>query len=156
MVVGALFSIGVATASGVVAYALSAREPQFAEVLTVQPIKEVIKTPRNVCKDVAVTYPHLVKDQDRIAEAAVNTEVGGVERSASRKNQERPPLKDFFTVTETRCSTIIDISEKVVAYEIKYLINGTVKQMRMNRDPGNQIPVMGNQLVLAGDSITVQ
>jgi len=63
---------------------------------------------------------------------------------------------DTYTTTQKRCSTVTDASEKVVAYDVKYLLDGKVGQVRMDRDPGKQIPVQGGQLVLAEQTASVQ
>ena len=66
MLVGAVLgAVGVTAGGAVATYALVSG-PQYAEVLAVQPIKETIKTPREVCKDVAVTRQAPVKDQHQM------------------------------------------------------------------------------------------
>jgi uncharacterized protein YcfJ len=52
---------------------------------------------------------------------------------------------DTYTTTETRCETVHDTHEELVSYELGDQ-RGTV---RMDRDPGAQIPVREGQLVLA-------
>ena len=47
-------------------------------MLAVEPIKETIRTPREVCKDVAVTRQKPVQDEHRIAGTAVGAVVGGL------------------------------------------------------------------------------
>lgn len=50
MLVGGVLGAAVVTAGGAFAtYTLVDRGPQFAEVLAVEPIKETIETPREVC-----------------------------------------------------------------------------------------------------------
>jgi len=79
MMVGAVLGAVVVTAGGAFAtYTLVDRGPAFAEVLGVEPVKEVIKTPREVCKDVTVTRQKPVQDQHRIAGTAVGAVVGGL------------------------------------------------------------------------------
>ncbi len=71
MMVGAALGAVVATAGGAFAtYSLVDRGPQFAEVLAVEPIKETVRTPREVCRDVTVTRQKPVQDQHRIAGTA--------------------------------------------------------------------------------------
>ncbi len=55
---------------------------------------------------------------------------------------------DTYTTTETRCSTVTDTHDKVVGYEVKYDLDGKIGTVRMDRDPGNRIPVQDGQLVL--------
>ncbi|MGC8384675.1 glycine zipper 2TM domain-containing protein, partial [Pseudomonas aeruginosa] len=68
MLVGAVLgAVGVTAGGAVATYSLVDRGPDYAEVVAVQPVKETIKTPRQVCKDVAVTRQRPVKDQHQIA-----------------------------------------------------------------------------------------
>ena len=139
-------------------------------MLAVQPIKETIKTPREVCKDVAVTRQAPVKDQHQIAGTAIGAVVGGLLGNqvgggngkkiatvagavgggyAGNKVQEGMQERDTYTTTETRCHTVTDTSEKLVGYDVKYQLDGKIGQVRMDRDPGMQIPVNDQgQLVL--------
>ncbi|KRW69044.1 hypothetical protein AO729_04340 [Pseudomonas sp. TTU2014-066ASC] len=170
MMVGAVLGAVVVTAGGAFAtYTLVDRGPAFAEVLGVEPVKEVIKTPREVCKDVTVTRQKPVQDQHRIAGTAVGAVVGGLLGNqvgggsgkkiatvagavgggyAGNQVQGRMQANDTYTTTETRCSTVTDTHDKVVGYEVKYDLDGKIGTVRMDRDPGNRIPVQDGQLVL--------
>jgi uncharacterized protein YcfJ len=55
MLVGAVLGAVGVTAGGAVATYNIVNAPQYAEVLAVKPVMQTIKTPREVCKDVAVT-----------------------------------------------------------------------------------------------------
>ena len=68
MLVGAVLgAVGVTAGGAVATYSLVDRGPDYAEVLAVTPINETVKTPREVCKDVAVTRQRPVQDQHQIA-----------------------------------------------------------------------------------------
>lgn len=73
-----LGAVGVTAGGAVATYSLVDRAPQYAEVLAVQPVKETIKNPRQVCKDVAVTHQRPVKDQHQIAGTAIGAIAGGL------------------------------------------------------------------------------
>ena len=170
MIVGAVLGAVGVTAGGAVATYSLVSGPQYAEVLAVQPIKETIKTPREVCKDVAVTRQAPVKDQHQIAGTAIGAVVGGLLGNqvgggngkkiatvagavgggyAGNKVQEGMQERDTYTTTETRCHKVTDTSEKLVGYDVKYQLDGKIGQVRMDRDPGMQIPVNDQgQLVL--------
>ncbi|MBT9528585.1 MAG: glycine zipper 2TM domain-containing protein, partial [Pseudomonas sp.] len=60
---------------------------------------------------------------------------------AGNQVQGNMQANDTYTTTETRCSTVTDTSEKVVGYDVKYQIGDKVSQVRMDRDPGTQIPL---------------
>ena len=171
MLVGAVLgAVGVTAGGAVATYSVINSAPKYAEVLAVQPIKETIKTPRQVCEDVTVTRQKPVKDQHQIAGTAIGAVVGGLLGNqvgggtgkkiatvagavgggyAGNKVQENMQAGDTYTTTETRCDTVTDVSEKLVGYDVKYQLDGKEGQVRMASDPGNRIPVKDGQLVLS-------
>lgn len=170
MLVGAVLGAVGVTAGGAVATYSLIGGPEYAEVLAVKPIKETIKTPRQVCEDVTVTRQKPVKDQHQIAGTAIGAVVGGLLGNqvgggtgkkiatvagavgggyAGNKVQENMQAGDTYTATETRCDTVTDVSEKLVGYDVKYQLDGKEGQVRMASDPGNRIPVKDGQLVLS-------
>lgn len=171
LLMGAVVGAVVATAGGAFAtYSLMDRGPAFASVLSADPIKETIKTPREVCKDVSVTRQRPVQDSNRIAGTAVGAVVGGLLGSqvgggsgkkiatvagavgggyAGNKVQESMQSRDTYTTVETRCSTVTDSHDKIVGYDVKYDIDGKVGRVRMDQYPGAQIPLRDGELVLS-------
>ncbi|MVW75126.1 glycine zipper 2TM domain-containing protein [Pseudomonas xionganensis] len=164
-----LGAVGVTAGGAVATYSLVSG-PQYAEVLAVTPVNETIKTPRQVCNDVVVTRQKPVQDQHRIAGTAVGAVVGGLLGNqigggtgkkvatvagavgggyAGNKVQEHMQNSDTYTTTETRCSTVTDVSERLLGYDVKYQLGDKVDTVRMDRDPGTQIPVRDGQLVLS-------
>nr|WP_298113335.1 glycine zipper 2TM domain-containing protein [uncultured Pseudomonas sp.] len=169
MVVGAVLGAVAVTAGGAVATYNLVSGPEYAEVLAVKPVKETIKTPRQVCQDVTVTRQKPVQDQHRIAGTAIGAVVGGLLGNqvgggngkkiatvagavgggyAGNKVQGSMQANDTYTTTETRCSTVTDTSEKVIGYDVKYQLDGKEGRVRMDSDPGSRIPVEDGQLVL--------
>ena len=170
MLVGAVLGAVGVTAGGAVATYSLVSAPDYAEVLAVQPLKESIKTPREVCKDVAVTRQRAVKDQHQVVGSVLGAVAGGLLGNqvgggngkkiatvagaaaggyAGNKAQENLQSRDTYTTTETRCSTVYDASEKVVGYDVKYSLDGKQGQVRMAHDPGLRIPLNeAGQLVL--------
>lgn len=163
MLVGAVLgAVGVTAGGAVATYSLVDGGPRYADVLAVTPIKETLKTPREVCREVTVTRQQPVKDQHQIAGTAIGAIAGGLLGNqigggngkklatvagavgggyAGNKVQEGMQQRDTYTTTETRCSTQTDVSEKVVGYTVKYKLDERVGSVRMDRDPGTQIPV---------------
>nr|WP_207202274.1 MULTISPECIES: glycine zipper 2TM domain-containing protein [unclassified Pseudomonas] len=163
LLVGAVLgAVGVTAGGAVATYSLVKSGPEYAQVLAVQPVKQQIKTPREVCKDVAVTRQRPVKDEHQILGTVAGAVGGGLLGSmigggngkkiatvagavgggyAGNKVQEGMQERDTYTTTQTRCNTVNDISDKVVGYDVKYELDGKQGQVRMDRDPGNQIPV---------------
>ncbi len=169
MVVGAVLGAVAVTAGGAVATYNLVSGPEYAEVLAVKPVKETIKTPRQVCQDVTVTRQKPVQDQHRIAGTAIGAVVGGLLGNqvgggngkkiatvagavgggyAGNKVQGSMQANDTYTTTETRCSTVTDTSEKVIGYDVKYQLDGKEGRVRMDSDPGSRIPVENGRLVL--------
>ena len=163
LLVGAVLgAVGVTAGGAVATYSLVKSGPEFAQVLAVEPVKTQIKTPREVCKDVAVTRQAPVKDQHQILGTAIGAVAGGLLGNqvgggtgkkiatvagavgggyAGNKVQEGMQNRDTYTTTQTRCNTVNDISDKVVGYDVRYSLDGKEGKVRMDRDPGNQIAV---------------
>ncbi len=171
MLVGAVLgAVGVTAGGAIATYKLVNKGPEYAQVLAVEPVKTQIKTPREVCKDVAVTRQAPVKDEHQIAGTVLGAVAGGLLGNqvgggtgkkiatvagavgggyAGNKVQEGMQNRDTYTTTQTRCNTVNDISEKVVGYDVRYSLDGKEGKVRMDRDPGNQIPVnKDGQLIL--------
>nr|WP_232104057.1 glycine zipper 2TM domain-containing protein [Pseudomonas carnis] len=163
LLVGAVLgAVGVTAGGAVATYSLVKSGPEYAQVLAVQPVKTQIKTPREVCKDVTVTRQRPVQDQHQIAGTVVGALAGGLLGNqigggngkklatvagavgggyAGNKVQEGMQSRDTYTTTQTRCNTVNDISDKVVGYDVRYNLDGKEGTVRMERDPGSQIPV---------------
>src|SRR5450830_913991 len=148
LLVGAVLgAVGVTAGGAVATYSLVKSGPEYAQVLAVQPVNTQIKTPREVCKDVAVTRQKPVQDQHQIVGTVVGALAGGLLCNqvgggyAGNKVQEGMQNRDTYTTTQTRCNTVNDISDKVVGYDVRYTLDGKEGSVRMDRDPGGQIPV---------------
>ncbi|KPA92966.1 MULTISPECIES: glycine zipper 2TM domain-containing protein [Pseudomonas] len=163
LLVGAVLgAVGVTAGGAVATYSMVKSGPEYAQVLAVEPVKTQVKTPREVCKDVAVTRQKPVQDEHRLAGTAIGAVGGGLLGSlvgngrgktlatvvgavgggyAGNKVQEGMQERDTYTTTQTRCNTVNDISDKIVGYDVRYQLDGKEGRVRMDRDPGNQIPV---------------
>ena len=161
--------IGVAAALGVAAVAglnVLDRGPQYAQVVSSTPIKETVKTPRQECRNVTVTHRRPVQDENRIAGSVLGAVAGGViggghGRSvatvvgalgggyAGNQIQGAMQDNDTYTTTQQRCKTVYDKSDKMLGYDVTYKIGDQQGKIRMDHDPGSQIPLDNNgQLVL--------
>ncbi|EHT00155.1 hypothetical protein HMPREF9689_01548 [Klebsiella oxytoca 10-5245] len=165
--------IGVAAALGVAAVAglnVLDRGPQYAQVVSSTPIKESIKTPRKECRNVTVTHRRPVQDENRIAGSILGAVAGGVIGHqfgggrgrdvatvvgalgggyAGNQIQGSMQEGDTYTTTQQRCKTVYDKSEKMLGYDVTYKIGDQQGKIRMDRDPGAQIPLDSNgQLIL--------
>ncbi|AXP01507.1 MULTISPECIES: glycine zipper 2TM domain-containing protein [Pseudomonas] len=178
MLVGAVLgAVGVTAGGAVATYSLVKSGPEYAQVLAVEPVKTQIKTPREVCKDVTVTRQKPVQDQHQIAGTVIGALAGGLLGNqvgggtgkkiatvagaagggyAGNKIQEGMQERDTYTTTQTRCNTVNDISDKVVGYDVRYMLDGKEGKVRMDRDPGNQIPVNKEGQLILGQNEPAQ
>lgn len=178
MLVGAVLgAVGVTAGGAVATYSLVKSGPEYAQVLAVDPVKTQIKTPREVCKDVTVTRQKPVQDQHQIAGTVLGAVAGGLLGNqigggtgkkiatvagaagggyAGNKIQEGMQERDTYTTTQTRCNTVNDISDKVVGYDVRYMLDGKEGKVRMDRDPGNQIPVNKEGQLILGQNDPAQ
>ncbi|TNB77735.1 glycine zipper 2TM domain-containing protein [Pseudomonas sp. Fig-3] len=178
MLVGAVLgAVGVTAGGAVATYSLVKSGPEYAQVLAVDPVKTQIKTPREVCKDVTVTRQKPVQDQHQIAGTVLGAVAGGLLGNqigggtgkkiatvagaagggyAGNKIQEGMQERDTYTTTQTRCNTVNDISDKVVGYDVRYMLDGKEGNVRMDRDPGNQIPVNKEGQLILGQNEPAQ
>ena len=137
--------IGVAAALGVAAVAsmnVFDRGPQYAQVISATPIKETVKNPRQECRNVAVTHRRPVQDENRIAVATVVGALGG--GYAGNQVQGAMQNNDTYTTNEQRCKTVYDKSEKTLGYDVTYKIGDQQGKIRMDKQPGSQIPLDSN------------
>ena len=133
-------------------------------------IKETVKTPRQECRNVSVTHRRPVQDENRIAGSVLGAVAGGVIGHqfgggrgkdvatvvgalgggyAGNQVQGAMQDNDTYTTTQQRCKTVYDKSEKMLGYDVTYKIGDQQGKIRMDKDPGTQIPLDGNgQLVL--------
>ncbi|PRB82141.1 glycine zipper 2TM domain-containing protein [Pseudomonas sp. MYb185] len=174
MLSGIVIGAVVATAGGAIAgyNALSDKTPTHAEVLNVVELKENERIPREVCEQVAVTRQKPVQDQHQVLGSVAGAVIGGVLGNqvgggsgkkiatvagaaaggyAGNKTQERMQQNNTYTTTEQRCKTVYDSKEKVVGYQVDYSIGDETGSVRMDRHPGNRIPLQDGQLVLSAN-----
>lgn len=143
-------------------------KPQFADVVAVKDVVETVVTPRQRCEDVQVRHQAPVKDQHRIAGTVVGGLAGGLLGStigggsgktiatvagaaaggyAGNQVQKNMQEKDVVTKLERRCKTVNDKSQRVVAYDVTYRLDGKQGVARTSFKPGAQLPVKDGQVV---------
>ena len=162
-------AVAVTAIGGVAGYKALNPEPEFAEVLAVEPVTETTKTPREVCDDVAVNEQAPVKDPNRIAGTAIGAVAGGLLGNqlgggsgrtlatvagaaaggyAGNQVQKNLQEKDTVSRTERRCKTVYESNAQTVGYDVRYRLGKEQGQVRMDRQPGPRIPVKDGQLQL--------
>ena len=177
MLTGTVLGIAVATTVGAIAGYRMLSGPEFAEVLAVTPVTESVKTPREECKDVAVTRKQPVKDQHKITGSVLGAVAGGLAGDAiggggkntgakiagavvggiaGNKVQGHMQENDTYQTTERRCNTVTDVSERTAGYDVQYRLGDESGTVRMDYDPGSAIPVKDGQLVLSRAAAAAQ
>jgi len=167
LVIGA---VAAGTVGAVAGYRILAT-PTGAEVVSARALTKTVKTPRQDCHDEQVTHQKPVKDEHRLVGTGVGAVVGGLLGSrigggntrivtglagaaaggyAGNKIQEKVQQGNTYTTTEQRCVTAYDTHEEPAGYEVVYVLNGQRHKVRMDHDPGREIPVRDGQIVLDG------
>lgn len=136
--------------------------PQYAQVVSVRPIKSGGSPARQVCRDEVVQQEAPPKDQHRIAGTAIGAVLGGVLGNqighgggrtlatlagaaaggfGGNRVEEHYQKPRYTTQTVRRCSTVAAVPAKTVAYEVSYLYNGATQKVRMDHDPGTRVQI---------------
>ena len=164
IVIGGVAAIAVA-ASGVTGYKALTRPPAFADVVVVKEVTETINTPREECNDAQVQRQAPTNDGHRVTGSVIGAVAGGLLGNAlggktatvagaalggvaGHEVQRNMQEKNVVTTTETHCTTVNETSQKVVGYDVTYRLDGKEDVVRMDFNPGKQIPTKDGQLVL--------
>jgi uncharacterized protein YcfJ len=166
LIVGAV----VVTAVGAVA-ANNGYNPlqDYATVVNVEAAYETSRIPREVCGDETVLQQAPVKDEKRIAGAAIGAVIGGVLGNqvgdgsgrtaatvagaaaggyAGSKIQKRMQEGNLEEAVDERCVVVYDTESTPAGFDVTYELDGVESVVRMDHDPGNRIPVEDGELVL--------
>tara|TARA_R110001592_G_scaffold126336_1_gene337386 strand:+ start:236 stop:769 length:534 start_codon:yes stop_codon:yes gene_type:complete len=170
MLTGIVLGVVAATAVGSIAGYKMMSESEFAEVLSVTAVTESVKTPREECRDVTVTKQAPVKDEHKIAGSVLGAVAGGLAGDviggggkntgakiagavvggvAGNRIQDSMQKSDTYQASERRCETVTEVSERTVGYDVQYRLGDKTAEVRMDHDPGSEIPVRDGELVLA-------
>jgi uncharacterized protein YcfJ len=169
MLIGTVFGAGLATAVGGIAGYRMLSGAEYAQVVSVAPVKESVETPREECGDKVVTHKKPVKDEHQITGTVIGAVAGGLLGDAiggggkntaakiagaaaggyaGNKTQESMQENDTYQTTERVCKTVVDHSERTVGYDVKYRIGDVPGEVRMDHDPGDTIPLQDGKLVI--------
>ena len=173
----AVIGTAVLLSAGAVASYVAWKTLSYAEVVSVEPVKQTITTPEKICSAEQVRHRAPAPDQsaDHVApnpglggrvisgmgRMPVVTGTGGKVFSGSvastgaqtvREDHGAPPQnkkpESASAKTMTHCTTVTQMSERVVAYDVRYRLHGKTSKIRMEHDPGKRIPVKDGKLVL--------
>lgn len=164
---GAILGALAITAGGAFAGYKVMNAGEGAEVVSVTPVTRTVRTPRQECRDEAVTRQVEVKDENRLVGTGIGAVVGGLLGNqigdgdgrklatvagaaaggyAGNRIQKNIQEGNTETVVEQRCGTVYDTHEVEDGYEVVYLLEGEQHTIRMDRDPGRRIPVKDGRL----------
>ena len=170
LVTGLIIGVAVAAGAGAVAsYKLRDKESDYAQVIKVTPLTKTISTPRQSCHDETVTHHVQPKDSNQVIGTVAGAVLGGVIGHqigggsgrdiatvagaaaggyGGNRIEKHVQDQNTTTTTEPKCETVYDKSEKQVGYSVRYRLGDQERTIKMNRDPGDRIPVRDGQLVL--------
>ena len=121
---------------------------QYAKVVSVEPAFDVTRTPRQVCGDEATLAQQASVNSEANAAAPVAPEA-----APAAETPELPAStdgkKEAGAVAETDCLVVYDTRSVQAGFDVTYELDGSQKVVRMDRDPGNRIPVENGELVLS-------
>jgi len=146
--------------------------PVYAQVVSVEPVKQTTSTPQRVCGDETVVHKEPYKDQHQIAGTAIGAvagalvghQIGGGKgrdiatvggavaggfagHEIQKRHQEN---NSTYTTVEHRCHTETSHTSKTIAYDVVYEYQGEQRHVRLDHDPGTRVQV-SNGVVLADD-----
>ncbi|MCE3025400.1 MULTISPECIES: glycine zipper 2TM domain-containing protein [unclassified Salinicola] len=153
---GVIAALGVAGGVAIGAYQSGDSQPQYADIISVDPITQTSETPRQECHNVTVTHRRPVQDEHRIAGTAIGAIVGGVVGNqfgggsgkkimtaagavgggiAGNQVQGQMQQGDTYTTTEQRCNTVKDTKQETVGYDVRYRYDGEVHEAKLDKKP---------------------
>lgn len=157
------------TAAGAFAGYRVMSDRNSAEVLDVEQITRTVKVPRQVCNDVVVSHEAPAQDSKRVTGTLIGAVAGGVLGNqigdgsgqtaatvagaaaggyAGSKIQKHMQDGKTTTSVEQRCRTVYDSVDKADGYNVRYRLDGEVRTVKLDYDPGRSIPVENGLLVL--------
>jgi uncharacterized protein YcfJ len=172
LVMGLAIGAVAVTATGAVAGYRMITTPASAEVVSSKALTKTSRTPRKECHDEQVTHTKPAKDKERLAGTGIGAVVGGLLGNrvgggngkvlatvagaaaggyAGNKIEQKMQDGNTYTTTEQRCVTVYDSHETTVGYDVVYMLDGKQQHVRMDHDPGREIPVKDGHIVLESE-----
>ncbi|MBE1161296.1 glycine zipper 2TM domain-containing protein [Dyella acidiphila] len=140
----------------------STDDGQYAQVVSVTPVRQDVNNPQQVCHDVVVNRTVPPKDQHQIAGMAIGAVAGGLLGHmvgsgkgnalataagavgggyAGKKIEESRQQANVQSEVVHRCDTVANTTSNIVGYDVTYVYNGVTRTTRMDHDPGNRVRV---------------
>ncbi|MGP1667340.1 MAG: glycine zipper 2TM domain-containing protein [Rhodanobacter sp.] len=143
---------------------------KYAKVVSVEPVRNEVNNPQQVCHDETVTHTAEPKDKHRIAGTAIGAVVGGLAGNqigggkgktlatvagavgggyAGNRIEANQQQGKVTTSVERRCKTVNNSTSKIVGYDVRYEYNGVTRTTRMKKDPGDRVEVQDGVSVVS-------
>ncbi len=144
---------------------------KYGKVVSVDPVRNTVNNPKQVCHDETVTHTAPPKDQHRIAGTALGAVVGGLVGNqvgggkgktlatvagavgggyAGNRIEAAHQKGQVTTSVERKCETVNNTSTKIVGYDVRYVYDGVTRTVRMDHDPGDRVEVKEGVTVVSG------
>jgi uncharacterized protein YcfJ len=136
--------------------------PQYAQVVSVQPVRQSVNDPQRVCHDQVITHTAPPRDEHRIAGTAIGAVAGGLLGHlvgggrgntlttvagavgggyAGNRIEAAHQQGQVTQTVQRQCDTVDNAGSKIVAYDVNYVFNGVTRTVRMDHDPGDRVQV---------------
>lgn len=136
--------------------------PQYAQVVSVTPVRSSGTAAHEACRDEVVNHTAPPKDQHNIAGTAIGAVAGGLLGHmvgggkgktlatvagavgggyAGNRIENAHHQPQVTQSVERRCSTVAGTSGKIIGYDVQYVYNGVTRTTRMDHDPGDRVQV---------------
>ena len=152
-------------------------KPAFAQVVHTTPVKQTFDVATEECEDVTVRRVRPVQDKNTIggivaggllggalgnqlvsgrARGVATVAGAGVGAYAGSHIQKTMQKNDTYSATKTKCKVVMKPTEKVVAYDVKYLLDGQLASIRLESDPGPMLALVDGKVVLPPSAVATQ
>lgn len=143
--------------------ARAAPSAQYAKVVSVTPVREATKVPKQVCRDETVAQSAPAKDEHNLVGTAIGAVAGGLLGNqvgggkgktlatvagavgggyAGNRIEENRRQAKTTTSVQQHCETVqVAGPDKIVGYDVAYVYNGVTRTVRMDHDPGDRVQV---------------
>lgn len=170
---GILLVAGAVASIGAVAGFVVATRPEFAQVVNVEAVTQAVTVKQKECRAIQASGKKTPKDEHRIAGTVIGGMVGGVIGHqfgngtgktvatvagaagggyAGNQVQKTVQSRKTAAANGRRCPIVERTEQKIVAYDVRYRLDGKIGHVRMDHEPGERIPVRGGKLVISGSA----
>lgn len=182
----ALAGIAGLISAGALAGYFAWKNPAFAEVVSVEPVRQFVAATDRACLDEQVSRRESAASEPLASAVVIDGMAGGaitrqpihlekvatlgtvaagdpggrsiedrkgpVKTSRSTKSAGKAHAKRTAAPAGARCRKADRVSQKIVAYDVRYRLHGKTAKVRMDPDPGARLPVREGKVVIVHDA----